>query len=85
MVPFVVHFAPLENGKDRIMSVFIKFMTGREDRESSELGPFEYIQASYNEINASPDGETHLAVLDPDGTWRTPDGNWYSDFAIYTK
>lgn len=61
---------------------YIRFEYGQQDRIGPDLGPFEYVQATYDEINASPDGETRLAQF-VDGLWATPDGQKWSDFVVY--
>lgn len=62
--------------------IVIRFECGVEDRFSDWLGPFEYIQATYTTITASPDGTVTLANLNERGFWETPDGQVWTDFVI---
>lgn len=63
--------------------VKIRFECGQEDRWSEEFGPFEYVQATYGELNASPDGKTRLADF-VSGWWVTPDGQQWSDYVLFS-
>lgn len=62
--------------------VKIRFECGSEDRMGEEIGPFDYVQATYDALNASPDSETRLADF-VDGWWITPDGARWSDFVMF--
>lgn len=69
------------------MSVFIAFWRGRDNIEGPVFGPFDYVEATYEEIRVSPDGNFTVAYLS-DGEWRLgPDtgpfaGGIYSDFVV---
>lgn len=62
--------------------VFIRFEYGQEDRVGEDLGPFEYIQMTYDTLTAGPDGEREIADL-RDGLWVTEDGRTWSDFVVH--
>ncbi len=62
--------------------VFIRFECGSEDRIGRELGPYPWIQVTYDAIRVGEDGDTYLAHIDGDGRWVTADGQWWSDFVI---
>lgn len=64
--------------------IFIRFEYGVEDKFSDTFGPFEYVQAIYNHLVASPDGETELAHF-YEGFWWTPDCQQWSDYVIFAE
>jgi hypothetical protein len=75
------------NGNDGISGmVFIRFECGKEDRIGPELGPYEFIQITYDCIRAfapgKPDDEIDVAHLGKDGHWITEDGQRWSDFIV---
>ncbi len=66
--------------------VYVRFECGQEDRVGEELGPFPFVQLTYNELRFGPDGET-LAVYDREAdVWvPTSEVEMYSDVVIYSK
>ena len=80
------------------MTVHIRFERGRDDARWLTLGPFEWLQMTYNELRAEPDGELRVAyypVKGPDRDWTlcsnlakalclegTDDMRW-SDFVLF--
>jgi hypothetical protein len=62
--------------------VKVRFECGCEDRMGEDLGPFEYVQATYDALTASPDGSIILAEYSG-GWWVTQDGQRWSDFVVF--
>ena len=71
------------------MSVFIRFERGRDDVVGPTLGPFEWVQQTYQDLRVSPDGETLAQWVGNAGEWFIIDGEhaeeFYSDFVIYDR
>jgi len=58
------------------MALMVRFSRPRDEEEGPTLGPFPWVQVTYTELRAGPDGEP-IALLGPDGDWhlgrlRTP-------------
>lgn len=68
--------------------LMIRFECGQEDRVSSDYGPFEFVQLTYESLRIGPDGEQFATYCH--GNWRLDDGRYrpgeagpWSDVIIY--
>jgi hypothetical protein len=65
--------------------VKIRFENGQKDLISETYGPFEFLQATYDSLRISPDGDFMAEFVD--GFWRLDpqynDEREYSDFVIF--
>lgn len=63
--------------------VMIHFECGREDRWSEDLGPFPFVQMTYNVLRVGHDGERELAHYDVEkDDWIDEQGVAWSDVII---
>jgi hypothetical protein len=73
---------------DRTDLVFVRFECGQQDRIGPVMGPYEFVQFTYDSVSGyapgKPDDEIHLGVLDTDRDWKTGDGQIWSDIVIGT-
>jgi hypothetical protein len=60
---------------------YVRFEHVPEGRMTDDLGPFEWVQLTYNELRVSPDGG-EFAVF-AFGHWRPKDGGIYTDIVIW--
>ena len=69
--------------------IYVRFECGREERMMEKgLGPFEFVQMTYDELRISPNGDP-FAYFGKDGDWHLVDetisNEPWSDFVIYSE
>lgn len=75
---------------NRVHNVYIRFECPRDDVEGPILGPYPFVQVTYDELRVGPDGDV-VAVLDESGDWELTigageyTGQRYSDFVVYAE
>jgi len=69
-------------------STYVRFEYGQEDRMGPDLGPFGYVQLTYEDLRvpdtSAPGGDRTLAQL-LNGLWVEPNGTVWSDVVIYAQ
>lgn len=63
--------------------VTVTFENVHTPDEPRTLGPFEWVQLTYNDLCAAPDGET-IAQCDPDQGWVVVDASKAKQEKFYT-
>lgn len=67
------------------MDVFIRFELPREDAIGPTLGPYPYVQLTYEMLTVGPDGE-ELAHYDGSEWWLLgSERGHYSDIVVYAE
>lgn len=65
------------------MKTYVRFEYGSEDRMSEDLGPFSFVQVTYDSLEAAKDDDTSVELaFYYDGIWHH-DGEAYSDIVIF--
>lgn len=70
-------------------NVFVEFSCYRDNMQGPQLGPFPFVQVTYDRLRVGPDGND-LAVLGSDGDWHLVGADWgtqagpWSDIVINT-
>jgi hypothetical protein len=59
----------------------LEFVNVPEERTSEQLGPYPFVQVTYDVVRVGPEGETEIAYRRPDGFW-VYDGQAWTDFII---
>ncbi len=63
------------------MAVMVRFECGQEDRQREPMGPYEWVQMTYELLRVSPDGE-EIGWFEDD-VWKVKgEKGWYSDVVI---
>lgn len=65
------------------MMIKITFEYGQQGRMGDTLGPYDFVQVTYDTVRAGPDGDFVLAHF-ANGLWVTVDGQQWSDFVVHT-
>jgi hypothetical protein len=71
---------------EEVMSIYIRFEYGQEDRQSKDFGPYEFIQQTYEAMRVEPvggDGNADEQLAYVSGDLWLVDGVTYSDFIIW--
>ena len=70
----------------KLNNVCVRFECGKEDRMGEKLGPFHYVQMTYEEMRVADDTDDNadrvLATI-VDGDWIAEDGQSWSDVVIF--
>lgn len=73
-----------EGGEDGVSAMmYVRFENARTDTISDTLGPYPFVQLTYEALRVAPEGEPTAYML-PTGEW-TFQGLHYSDVVISTE
>lgn len=68
------------------MAMYVRFERGRDDVCGPVLGPYEWVQQTYEDLRVSPDGEIIAQWVVKAGEWFIVSGEhedeFYSDFIV---
>lgn len=67
----------------KAVNLWVTFVCGQENRFSPTLGPYPFVQLTYDTVRVGENGETELAVF-KDGWWVTEDSQRWSDVIVAT-
>jgi hypothetical protein len=63
--------------------VKIEFVHVAEGRVSEQMGPHPFVQLTYGSVRVGEEGEQFVAdYVQPEGLWRTEDGQFWTDFTV---
>lgn len=62
-------------------NTYVRFEMGQEDRVGEDLGPFPFVQLTYEALRVGPEGDD-LAFYDGH-VWKLKDGTVWTDVVIF--